>query len=143
MIIHIPEYIFYCPFCGSKYDIEEGDNIKYCRHVQYAHIWCAADPDMFIYVSSEFGNRYIKKIKKENFYAECYVEDEEVEISDETLECFASGDFSAGDDISSAIPYSEGIAESVCSKNAILFKFDSTHSGFVFALDADVLSTEY
>ena len=126
-------WIFYCPFCGTKFDVNQGDGIKYCKHVQFGYVW-GGDPDFFTYVSKGFGQAYIEKIRESPNYKE-YLDENEISISQEEEEKFARAEFKAGDEISQIIPFLEDIALSVCSENTVLFKAETTYSGFIFAVD--------
>ena len=131
--IHPNSLVFYCPFCGNKYDINKGDDIDYCLHAQFAYI----DPDFFAYVTPNFAKSYLKQIKEGEDYKQ-YLAENEIEVSKKDEEAFMSFSFKPGDEISQKIPYFESSAISVCSSNTIIFKLETTYSGFTFAIDGDL-----
>lgn len=128
--------LFYCPFCGNKFDFDQGDDMKYCQHVQFGYV-SGVDPEFFTYVSEGFGRAYITKLREGTRYKE-YLEENEVSISTEEEESFAQAEFRAGDRISQVVPFFEDFAVSICSDNSIIFEANTTYGGFVLAVDGRV-----
>lgn len=72
------DFELYCPFCGHKLSPPE---YPYCKHILFVHL-SGCNDDFFDFISADFAELYINKLKKSDLF-----ESSDYELSEADIPC--------------------------------------------------------